>query len=216
MKTRAVVVLGISLLLAGCGLFGGNKAPQGFTSATDYPGLADKSVAIVVYAPRATLEEYTGAREEISSFLVAKMRERMPTTRLVAPREVIYFQDDTLNWTSLTERDIGRHFSVEKVLFIQILDYSTRPIVGYGNMQGHLRAQCRIVDSSPAAVAAATPGARPDVEWKGIIDVRWPPDRPLDPTQTNEGAVRLRLLDAFAERLTQCFDTQGPTGNIPG
>ena len=219
MKMRHCLVACVPLLLAGCGVFDGlggmfsgarAKVPQGYTIASDYPGLTGQSVAIVVHVPRATLDEFTGARQEISDFVVADMRQHMPTTQLVAPREVIAFQDDTLNWASMPQRDLGRHFSVQKMLYIEVLDYSTRPAPGYADMQGHLRATCTVVDCGTEAAGAAP-------AWKGLIDVRWPAGKPLDPTQTNESAVRLRLLEAFADRLVRCFYAGGAIGpDMPG
>ncbi len=220
MKSKYALLLSGSLLLGGCQIFDGffdaifsptkRAVAQGYTSLTDFPGLADKSVAIVVYAPRATLDEFTGTREEITAFIVNNMREHMPTTRLLDPRkrEVINFQDDTLNWASLPERDIGKHFSVDKVLMIEVLDYSTRRLPGHTEMQGRLRAQVHITDCGPNG--SDTP------EWRGVVDVKWPPDRALDPAQNNEAAVRLRLLEAFADRLVRSFYAGRAEMAIPG
>src|SRR5439155_26002416 len=100
---------------------------------------ADKTVAIVVYAPAATIDEYSGARDEISDFVATQMREHMGNTRIVAPRDVIYWQNDTLTWQNLSAKDIGRHFKVDRVLFIEVLDYSMRRPMGVSNLEGRLR-----------------------------------------------------------------------------
>jgi hypothetical protein len=222
MKLKAALFLSASLFLGGCAVFDNFFAgifspkyrdPGGMTFASDFAGLAGKSVVVVVMVPRATLDEFPGTREEITSFVVVDMREFMPTTRTLDPqrREVIHFQDDTLNWTSLSERDIGKHFSVDKVLMIEVLDYSTRRLPGYAEMQGRLRAQVRVTDCGPTA-----PSGISEPEWSGIIDVRWPSDRALEPSQTNEAAVRLRLLEAFARRLGVCFHGDAPRTAVPG
>ena len=124
------------------------------------------------------------------------MRQHLPTTRLLNPRDVIAWQNNTINWYALPEKDIGRHFSVDRVLYIEVTDYSTRRTIGYSDLQGHLRARCKIFETDDPSTSAA---------WTGVVDASWPTDRPLDPTQTNDGAVRIRTLEMFADQLVQYF-----------
>ena len=210
--TSKALVLAVPLVLGGCGFFGmGSVTAPVLTTrtyGTAYAGLADKSVAIVVYAPSAVVNEYTGVREEISTFVATQMRGHMPTTRLLDPRDVIDWQDRTLNWGNLSARDIGRHFGVDRVLAIEVLDYSTKRPIGVSNLQGRLRAQVKIYEAQGAASAAATEPAEvvlPDAAWTGLVDAAWPSGKALDPTQTNENAVRLRTLETFADLLTRYF-----------
>jgi hypothetical protein len=193
----------LPLLWAGCELigFGPGAQEELETRATGsaYAGLADQSVAIVVWAPPATLEEYPGAREEISAFVAGQMRGHLPTTQLVDPQAVVRWQEETLNWENLPAADIGGHFKVNRVLVIQVLDYSTRRPLGVSNLQGRLRAECKIYDVSAGERAVGAPA------WASLIDAAWPSGQPLDPTQTNEAAVRQRTLDTFADVLVRYF-----------
>jgi hypothetical protein len=192
--------------VAGCGVLDQHIAPAITAKAyvSPYTGFADKTAAIVVYAPTAILDDYPGAREEISNFVSTQMRQHMATTQLVAPRDVIYWQDDTLNWKNLSARDIGRHFGVDRVLFIEVLDYSMRRPVGVSNLQGRLRAECRVYDTEERSPAPDANGHMA-VAWTGLIDAAWPPTKPLDPTQIDEAAVRLRTLQSFADTLVRSF-----------
>jgi hypothetical protein len=117
---------------------------------------------------------------------------------------VIYWQNDTLNWQSLSAKDIGRHFKVDRVLFIEVLDYSMRRPTGVSNLQGRLRAQCKVYETQDAAAGPDERG-HTSAAWTGLIDAVWPSPKPLDPTQTNESAVRLRTLEFFADTLVRCF-----------
>jgi hypothetical protein len=205
------LVLAIPLALAGCGFLGMGTKPQvplvTRTTGTAYAGLTDKSVAIVVYAPSAVINEYSGAREEISSFVATQMRGHMPTTRLLDPTDMIDWQNSKLNWASLSARDIGRHFGVDRVLAIEVLDYSTKRPIGVSNLQGRLRAQCRIYDTADAAPGPDAGGHMAPV-WTGLVDAAWPSGKPLDPTQTNDTAVRLQTLDTFSDVLVRYFYEQ--------
>ena len=207
MRIKALV-LAVPLILGGCGFLGIGSVTAPVlvtrTSGVEYAGLADKSVAIVVYAPSAVINEYTGAREEISTFVATEMRGHMPTTRLLDPRDVIDWQDSTMNWGNLSARDIGRHFGVDRVLTIEVLDYSTKRPAGVSNYQGRLRAQCRVYDTADASPGPDASGHLAAV-WTGLVDAAWPSGKALDPTQTNEAAVRLRALDEFANLLVGYF-----------
>lgn len=216
MRTKSAALL-LPLLAAGCSLFQAREAPRSPPYGAPYDGLANKSVAIVIYVPPATANEYTGAREEISSFIAAEFREHLPTVELLDPKIVTDWQDDTINWQGLAGDAVGRHFGVDRVLYIEVLDYSARKVLRYSNLQGQLRALCKIYESgnsgtsslppflqpAPAPAPARAPSAAP--AWTGLVDAHWPQMRTLDPTQTNEAAVRLQTLDAFADQLVAHF-----------
>jgi hypothetical protein len=200
----------MTVALSGCGLFFGKKPSDtmGVSVAGPCAGLADKSLAIVIYVQPATLNEYAGVREEICAFVTREIRLNLANTRVVDPQDVIAWQNSTINWYSLSERDIARHFSVQRVLFINVLAYTTRRSEGYSNLQGHLRANCKIAEFEPGEPDAFAPSLPGGITWTGLIDAAWPADHPLLPTQstqTDEDAIRLRTLEVFAVRLVDCF-----------
>jgi hypothetical protein len=211
-----------ALLLAGCGLFGGGQ--QGWKTSSwgvPYNGLQGKSLAIVVLVPTPTVDEFPRAQFEISSFLINEFAQHISRSPLDFPatqpasgaagggaggvsfpimnaQDIINWQSDTLNWQSLSEKEIGKKFGVDRVLFIHVLDYSTHKTLTPGNLQGHLRALCKVVEvDSPA------PPNEP--AWTGLVDVAWPANQPLSPIDTQEDAVRMRTLESFATRLVGYF-----------
>lgn len=200
-RVLALTALAVaSLPLAGCGLLAANQYAQAVPVSAQYNGFDGKKVAIVVYTMPATVNEFSGSREEITDFIANEMRLHLPTTNVLDRRAVIRWQDNTINWYGLSETDIGKHFGVDRVLSVQILDYSTRKLIGYSDLQGRLRAQCKVVE-----IQAADTARTGSVSWTGIVDVTWPKDRPLDPTQTNDNAVRQRVLELFSQRLVKYF-----------
>jgi hypothetical protein len=192
----AAALLATPLALAGCWLAAAQERANGHKVAADYTGLADQSVAVVVYADQAQTDEFPDARTEISNFLAAAFRTKIPSVRLLDFREVTAWQDDTLNWSALPEKDIGKHFSADRVLYIELLDYSTRANNSFGDLQGHIKAQCKVFETN-------SPGATP--AWSDLIEVRWPKDHPLDPASGSEVAVRKRALEQFSNDLVNRF-----------
>ena len=187
-------LLAAPAVLSGCWLFAANEKARGVEVTAEYTGLQDKSLAIVIYTEQATVNEFPAAREELSSFIAKQIHENIPTARLLDPRQVIRWQDETINWFGLTEKDIGTHFGVDRVLMIELLGYSTRSGEGYGDLQGNIRASARIFETDGSAVSPA---------WRGNFDVRWPKDGPLDVSRTNELVVRKRVLEVFTEKLVR-------------
>jgi len=178
--------------LAGCGPVGQGQRKL----IADYHGLDDKSVAIVVFTAQANTDEFPNARKEISAYVANKFRLHMPTSRLMNYDEIIQWQDETINWFGLSEKDIGKHFSVDRVVYIEVLAYEARSDKSYGDLQGHLRANCKVFETD-------TPGNTP--AWSGVIDVTWPQYKPVAASQTNEITVRTRTLDNFADALVGHF-----------
>jgi hypothetical protein len=189
-------LLASSTLLSGCWLAAAAQEVSGKKIEAQYKGLPDKSIAIVVYTDQATTNEFPAAREEISSFIAAQIHEHVPTARMLDYHEVINWQDDTLNWFGLTEKEIGKHFSVDRVLYIELLDYAVSPNRGYGDLQGHLRANCKIYEIDAKG---------PDAAWQDVIDVSYPKDHPLDASQASPEGVRSHTLQDFADALVTRF-----------
>jgi hypothetical protein len=183
----------LMLGLSGCmGPIGG----AGRAVVADYHGLDDKSVAIVVYTAQANTDEFPGARKDVSSFVANQFRLHMPNTRLLNPDDVLAWQDDTINWFALSEKDIGKHFSVDRVLYIEVLTYEAKSDKNYGDLQGHLRANCKVFE---VEMAGNTPA------WSGVIDVKWPQGGPVTAGRANEVTVRSRTLQGFAAELVGHF-----------
>ncbi len=197
--SRAALVAALlccPLVLTGCWFFMASQEVSGKPIDAQYKGLADKSVAIVIYSDQATTNEFPAAREEISAFVAARFREHMPTVQLLDYHEVMNWQDDTLNWFALPEKDIGKHFSVDRVLYVELLDYSVSMSKGYGDLQGHIRANCKVFEID-------TPTPTP--AWTGLVDTTYPKDRPTDVGQSSPEAVRAKTLEDFADAVVSNF-----------
>jgi len=191
-----LMLVALALALPGCWFFAASEQMNGKAVDAQYKGLDDKSVAIVVFADPATTLEYPNSREEISAFVTAKIQEGMPKVRLLNYKEVIRWQDDTLNWAAVPEKDIAKHFSVDRVIYIELLEYSTREPGSADLLRGRIRTVCKVFE-------AETPGDTP--AWKNDFAVFWPEQMPEDVQHSSDRIVRKRVLDAFSEKLVWCF-----------
>jgi hypothetical protein len=191
----AVLMGGFSL--SSCGFMGAAEEQQnGKQVDATYKGLDDKTLAIVVYTDMATTLEYPDARKEISAFLTAQFHQNMPKVRLVNYMDVIHWQDDTQGWEKLPEKDIGTHFSVDRVLYIELLDYRTREPGGLNLLRGRIQATAAVFEVDMPAPAAV---------WQQAFDVYWPDPMPEDVLHGNDDTVRKRVLEEFSDQVVGCF-----------
>lgn len=197
----AGLVLGMLGGILGLGLGGcswlamASEKVGGKNVPADYKTLDDKSLAIVIYPDWATGLEYAGARDEIGAFTTAQMREFLPKTKLVNYKEVIHWQDDTQQWRNMEMKEIGKHFGVDRILYIEVLDYRSRQPGSDNLLQGRIHAMARIYETDAAGPAAA---------WEKEFDVTWP-NIPEGPPKTNDLTVRRRVLEAFSVQLVGNF-----------
>jgi hypothetical protein len=161
-----------------------------------YNGMDDKNTVIVVYVDPATTMEYPSTRQEISAFVAAAMAKGMPKVHLVPYEDVLRWQDATLNWYAMPEKDIGKHFSAERVIYIELMDYGTREAGSDELFRGHIKTVAKVFEVDAPGNSAA---------WREDLTVHWPETMPLDSSKTNDMAVRHELLDLYARTLVGRF-----------
>lgn len=194
----AALMLGLAML-AGCGwLAAADQRAKGTEMLPEYRGLEDKSVAIVVYPDLAVTNEFPAAREEISNFIEQQFKVHMPKTRLMNSRDVMRWQDETMNWWALSPVDIGKRFNVDRVLYIELRAYEAKNHVSYGDLQGRVDATCSIYEIDQDRGVPA---------WRNDVQAKWPLDAPLPSWRANEAFVRRQALEQFADKLVKSFYT---------
>jgi len=182
--------------VSGCWLAAAYERSQGKAVDAVYRGIDNKSVAVVVWTQQGVDFEYPQARKEISAFVAKYFHQNMATVRLLDYREVLRWQDDTLNWQNLMEKDWGKHFGVDRVVSIDLLRYDTREPGALDFLHGRLVATAKVFEvDAPGATAS----------WQQDFDVSWPDTEPLGPGQGDETTVRIHLLDSFGSKLVNCF-----------
>lgn len=194
--SAALVILTAAALPA-CGWLAHAQERQiGREVAAQYQGLQDKSLAIVVYADPAILFEYPDARKEVSAFLAKKFHAAMPSVRMLDYNQVINWQNETMNWQALPEKDIGKHFGVDRVLYVELTDYGTRDPGAQDLLRGRIRAVARVFEADMPGNAAA---------WRGEYAVFWPETGPATYGGSDDRTARIRVLDRFSERVVNAF-----------
>ena len=194
----AATLLAAAVGTSGCGwLAGAYEKTHGRQVLGEYKGLANRSVAIVVYSREDLINEYPSANREISEFLKVELIKAVPTIRLVDPQVVIEWQNNTLGWDRMSEQEVAQHFGVERVIWIELVEYRTKEKGIEGLVQGHIDTNVRVVETG--AVDPDSP------VWRKDVGVEWPPDGPVDMMRVKETDVRRHTLELYGTTLANAF-----------
>ncbi len=196
---RGLLVLALLLpvALGGCGFFGGVYSDvAGQPVAAQYTGMKKKSVLILVYTDSSTGFIYPQARKEVSSFVAYELRKHLPKSKLLPSAEVIHYQDSTPGWDALPVKTIGRHFGVDRVLYIEVIKFHTHSQGGRNLMQGHIEAHVAVYDTHLPGDGRV---------FSTLINTLWPKSGPEPVFHTDSSAVLYNTLQRFGRSVVRCF-----------
>jgi hypothetical protein len=201
----AIMLLLAATLLFGSGCYVGHffswlfapRHPKKFVPA-EYKLKADM-LLILPYAgtdilfnnPTASVEVAQGVMMEIARHLSGKVK------RVVNPVQVLQFQENNLDWQSMSLVDVGRKFKADKVLYVELTHYSMIEPDSVNLLRGRISARVEVVD------ATAQGDAKP--VYSTDADVIFPPDRPVDIMEASERMVRQVTIAQFAQTVIRKF-----------
>ena len=122
---------GLTLLFAtGCNMLSYPLAVMASEQTEKIPAefnkLDGKKAAVVVWAQPETMLQFPHMRLELASQVTYQMKQRLETTQVVSAEQIADYQDRNLNWDALPPTQIGKQFGADYVVFIELLEYSTR------------------------------------------------------------------------------------------
>ncbi len=204
----ALVLLGLVPMLGGCQTAAQKRHAADLAKLTAYAGLKHQSVAVIVYADDATLFMYPQAAQEVSSFLAYDLKRAVPSARILDYHDVINYQNKTPNWQALPIKSIGLHFSVDRVIYMELLDYSTHAPGAMHLLQGHIKARVYVYDTHLPGDGRV---------YSTTINTRWPRFGPQPVYHGDTNVVRMNTLTAFSAELTHQlthWTASGQSGSI--
>jgi len=204
-KKRAIILLAAAMTLGGC-------KPMGFLLyalwpgartekvKAEYTGLADQTVAVVIYCNQDVLYEYPGVRLSIAATIGEKMRKAkgLESVRLVDPRRIVKYQDENIYWDEMDKTALGKTFGAGRVLFLCLVQYSTREPGSLNLYRGRIKAQASVYDVS-------LPERQAKVWNWDSIRVTYPEHDPTGLLRDPEISIRYRTESIFADMLTKKF-----------
>ena len=114
----------------------------------EFAGLAGKSVVIVVYCDRRVQYEYPNVCLTVSSAVGGQLAKNVEGLTLIDPRRVVKYQDGNIYWDEMDKTALGKAFGANFVLFISLVEYSTREPGSLNLYRGRINAQVSLYDGA--------------------------------------------------------------------
>jgi hypothetical protein len=165
--------------------------------AAEFGRLAGHRVAIVVWADQGTLFEYPYIRFELAEYIAYYLKQKVRPLGLVSNREVAAYQQSHYDWDSMAPARIGQQFDADLVLYVEVLEYTTRG----GGTEYLLSGRGRV------ALAVHDVRAEPDRQrlYHGEAQVRYPESGSLGLSEATTAIVHRRTLDLLAQAVAKKF-----------
>ncbi len=195
------VLLPLAAGLAGCNilafpayvLFGGGKQ----TVKAEYTGLSDGRVAVIVAGPPGIEVEYPAARTNISMALLGQLNANIEDLAYVDPQRVEAFRRESSNWNALRLQQIGEALEAQRILYIDLIRYTTADADSVNLLRGHIVADVRVYEID---------GPHPErAAYQAEIETMFPEGTPYIYSAANQRGIELRTIALFAVEASRKF-----------
>lgn len=165
------------------------------TVPAEYPHLAGKKVCILVWADADTMFEFPHVQYELSEFIAVALKPNVKGLTFVPNRNVVDYQRNDGDWDRKPPAKIGARFSADRVLMIELTQYTTREPDSPHLYRAHIAANVKIYD-----VADFDAGPT----YKTVVEIAYP-ESASGQWGLTEDAVRKAGMETFAGELAGKF-----------
>jgi len=203
LRIGLLCILTLLPLVGGCRLFGAMFllfAPEPTrTEEAKYPYLTDKKVCIVIWTDSYTAMEYPFVRLELSEHIVDAIKANVHGVSFIPNRSVIKLQDKDAAWDRTHPAQLGKRFGADRVLMIDVTQYTMREPESTYLYRGRNAANVRVYNPD-------YPDAAPVHE--ATVETVYPPDS-HGAWGSEEKSIRKLTMEAFAQEIAaQFYDRQ--------
>lgn len=165
------------------------------TVDAEYPYLDGKNASILISADYDTLFEYPWVQLELAKYVQVALETHLPKVVITPPRTVVDYQRRDVDWDRKPPALVGKNFDAERVVLIELTQYSTREPDSPHLFRGRIGARVRVYDT-------AYPDAEP--AYSTDVEVAYPEDSAGE-WGSNDRAIRKQTMELFAEELAGKF-----------
>lgn len=165
------------------------------TIPAEYRYLADRKVVIVVRAPEELLFDYPNVRWEVADHLRVALEANVKGVKITDPKKVDRFQREDAQWERMDPALVGKRFDAERVLEVDLTQYTTREPESPHLYRGHISAVVRVYN-------ADYPNSQPT--YREDVHTVYPPGGP-GRYGTSDRSIRADTMQAFAQEVANRF-----------
>ena len=163
----------------------------------EYTNLEDKRVAIIIAGLPAIDFEDPYARMDLALASAELIKQQVKEVQFVEQEKIERFQQENLDWISMPMREIGHKFGVDRILYIELMQFTTVEPESVNLVRGRVWSQVSIyeVDSPQPNVPV----------YETEIQVVYPEHGPLPMSDTALIAARQQIIILYAQELSRKF-----------
>lgn len=160
----------------------------------EFSKLEGRKIAVVIWAESGTLYQFPHMRLELASQVTYQMGQHLEASQVVPPQAIADYQGRDPNWDSTQPTEIGKRFGADYVVFVELLEYSTREPNTPGLFRGRAKASVVVYD-------VADPTAR----WTLSPATAEYPSGRQSLAASDDQAVHSQLLEILGSQITAKF-----------
>ncbi len=163
----------------------------------EYTDLKGKRVAIIIAGLPAIDFEDPYARMDIALLSAELIRQEVDEVQFVDQEKIERFQQENLDWISMPMRELGTHFGADRILYIELMQFTTVEPESINLVRGRIWSQVSIyeVDSLQPNVPA----------YETEIQVVYPEQGPQPMSDTTRMGARQQIIVQYAQELSRKF-----------
>lgn len=163
----------------------------------EYDDLGGKKVAVLVMTTPGVDFEYPYAQLNLTELASIVIRQRVKGAEFVDPAEIDRFQREDLDWLRLPIDKIGEKFGVERIVYLDIVQYTMAEENSVNLLRGRIWAEISIYEMEAAAVNSPV--------YTGEVIVVYPEYAPVPLSSGAQQQIEFRTINMFAEALAKKF-----------
>ena len=199
-----------TLFLAGCTLFGAlaGKVVPGQTIPAEYKGMANQSVAIMVWAGEGTLVDFPAIRLDLAGGLQnkfvqaqqAKTKELKGATFPTKPAAIVQYQDNHPQYEATPITDLAPRFGASRLIYVEIENLQTRSDASVELYRGSALATVKVIEVPPGG------GPGKVAYEESAISATFPPKAREEGTPDGNDSIIYRgTVDALTTEIVKRF-----------
>jgi hypothetical protein len=161
----------------------------------EYPYLEGKKVCLAVWADSETLAEYPWVQLEVSEHIVQVLKPNVPGVSFTPNDKVVELQRREPDWESGDPAILGARFGADRVLLVELTQYTTREPESPHLYRGRIAANIKVYHTGYRKSAPV---------YKSSVETAYPPDS-VGQWGTDDVAIRKATMEAFALDLAGKF-----------
>ncbi|MCE5279632.1 MAG: hypothetical protein ABFD92_09430 [Planctomycetaceae bacterium] len=169
------------------------------TVPAEFDKFSGKRVAVVIFADQAVQYEYPMARLELATVVAQEIRAKLTKANVVDPRIILEQQDSDIHWDSMEKTRFGKLFGADYVLYVALVDFSTREVGSLELVRGRIVADVALYSTEQEESKSCqwrNPNLR--IEFPGGNDAK---------VRLSENDIRYQTEKVFADTLVKKFYT---------